>query len=130
MYRYIFYIFFGSIWNLSWLWYVMGDINAILLLTKWLSVVLIQLIYKPFISPIDSRCHRHLLNIHMYLSLVCGACILSHVQLSVTQWTVTSQSSLSMRFSRQESWGVVYFCLFLHSITLNCRDFITCGNIW
>ena len=34
------------------------------------------------------------------------ACVLSHVRLFVTLWTVTCQASLSMEFSRQEyqSW--------------------------
>ena len=31
-------------------------------------------------------------------------CMLSHLQLFVTPWTVALQAPLSMRFSRQESW--------------------------
>ena len=31
----------------------------------------------------------------------------SHVQLSVTPWTVARQAPLSMAFSRQESWSVL-----------------------
>ena len=33
------------------------------------------------------------------------ACVLSHVQLSVTPWTVACQALLSMGFSRQEYWS-------------------------
>ena len=36
-------------------------------------------------------------------------CVLSHVQLFVTPWTVAHQSPLSMRFSRQENWSVLPF---------------------
>ena len=32
-------------------------------------------------------------------------CMLSHVQLFVTLWTVACQAPLSMGFSRQESWS-------------------------
>ena len=32
-------------------------------------------------------------------------CVLSHVQLFATPWTVAHQASLSMGFSRQEYWG-------------------------
>ena len=34
-------------------------------------------------------------------------CMLSHVQLFVTLWTVTCRAPLSMRFSRQEYWSVL-----------------------
>ena len=33
------------------------------------------------------------------------ACLLSHVQLVVTPWTVAHQAALSMGFSRQEYWS-------------------------
>ena len=36
---------------------------------------------------------------------LCVCLLLSHVQLSVTPWTVARQASLSMGFSRQESWS-------------------------
>ena len=36
-------------------------------------------------------------------------CFLSHVQLFVTQWTVTCQAPLSMEFSRQEYWSGLPF---------------------
>ena len=35
--------------------------------------------------------------------------MLSHVQLFVTPWTVTHQTSLSMEFSRQEYWSALPF---------------------
>ena len=34
-----------------------------------------------------------------------GTCVLSHVQLFVTLWTVACQASLSMRFPRQAHWS-------------------------
>ena len=37
------------------------------------------------------------------------ACVLSHVLLSVTPWTVASQALLSMEFSRQEYWSGLPF---------------------
>ena len=36
-------------------------------------------------------------------------CILSHVQLSVTPWTVACQAPLPMGFSRQEYWSGLLF---------------------
>ena len=38
-----------------------------------------------------------------------NACMLSHVQLSATPWTVTRQAPLSMGFSRQEYWSGLPF---------------------
>ena len=35
--------------------------------------------------------------------------MLSHVPLSVTQWTVVHQAPLSMEFSRQEYWSELQF---------------------
>ena len=37
------------------------------------------------------------------------ACVLSHVQLFATPWTVTSQAPLSMEFSRQDYWSGLPF---------------------
>ena len=37
------------------------------------------------------------------------ACMLSHVLLSATPWTVASQAPLSMEFSRQEYWSGLPF---------------------
>ena len=37
------------------------------------------------------------------------ACVLSHVQLFVTPWTVACQVPLSMGFSRQEYWSGLPF---------------------
>ena len=37
------------------------------------------------------------------------ACVLSHVQLFVTLWTVACYAPLSMEFSRQEYWIVLAF---------------------
>ena len=36
-------------------------------------------------------------------------CMLSHVQLFVTPWTVARQAPLAMRFSRQEYWSGLPF---------------------
>ena len=38
-----------------------------------------------------------------------GACLLSHVRLFVTPWTVAHQAPLSMEFSRQEYWSGLPF---------------------
>ena len=37
------------------------------------------------------------------------ACLLSHIQLFATLWTVAHQASLSMEFSRQEYWNRLPF---------------------
>ena len=37
------------------------------------------------------------------------ACMLTHLQLSVTPWTVARQAPLSMGFSRQEFWSGLPF---------------------
>ena len=36
-------------------------------------------------------------------------CVLSHVQLFATPWTIALQAPLSMEFSRQEYWGGLPF---------------------
>ena len=36
-------------------------------------------------------------------------CVLSHIQLFVTPWTVAHQALLSMEFSRQEYWSGLPF---------------------
>ena len=36
-------------------------------------------------------------------------CVLSHVQLFATPWTVACQAPLSMEFSRQEYWSQLLF---------------------
>ena len=38
-----------------------------------------------------------------------SVCLLSHIQLFVTQWTVARQAPLSMEFSRQEYWSGLLF---------------------
>ena len=43
--------------------------------------------------------------------LVLRACLLSHVQLFATPWTVARQVPLSVEFSRQEYWSGFYFLL-------------------
>ena len=39
----------------------------------------------------------------------CHACVLSHVRLFATPWTVALQAPLSMGFSRQEYWSRLPF---------------------
>ena len=59
------------------------------------------------------------------------ACMLSHVRLFVTPWTVARQAPLSMEFSRQEYWVGFHF-LFqgifptqgLNSCLLHCRQIL------
>ena len=41
----------------------------------------------------------------------CFLCVLSHVRLFVTPWTIACQASLSMEFSRQEYWSGLPFPL-------------------
>ena len=41
----------------------------------------------------------------VHWNTVYNACVLSHVQLFATPWTVTHQASLSMGVSRQEYWS-------------------------
>ena len=44
-----------------------------------------------------------------FTGLQFGTCVLSHVWLCVTPWTVTCQAPLSMEFSRQEYWSGLPF---------------------
>ena len=44
-----------------------------------------------------------------YLEMTWGACVLSHVWLFVTPWTVACQAPLSMGFARQECWSGLPF---------------------
>ena len=46
---------------------------------------------------------------HIYTFIYICAFMLSHVPLSVTQWTVVHQAPLSMEFSRQEYWSELPF---------------------
>ena len=41
--------------------------------------------------------------------LWCVVCMLSHVQLFATLWTIARQSPLSMEFSKQEYWSGLPF---------------------
>ena len=50
----------------------------------------------------------HKCGLSISLNIV-GACILSHVQLFVTPWTVAHQAPLSMGFSWQEYWSGLPF---------------------
>ena len=43
------------------------------------------------------------------LTILCNVCMLSHVRLFVTPWTVAHQAPLSMGFSRQEYWSGLPF---------------------
>ena len=42
------------------------------------------------------------------------SCVLSHVQLFVTPWTVACQAPLSMGFSKQDYWSGLPFPLLSH----------------
>ena len=46
---------------------------------------------------------------HTHIVYLCVCCMLSHVWLFVTLWTVTCQVLLSMGFSRQEHWSRLPF---------------------
>ena len=45
----------------------------------------------------------------MILQLMCGMCVLGHIQLFERPWTVAHQAPLSMEFSRQEYWSGLPF---------------------
>ena len=45
----------------------------------------------------------------MYVCMCVYVCVLSHVQLYATLWTVAHQDLLSMGFSRQEYWSGLPF---------------------
>ena len=45
----------------------------------------------------------------MYVYLCVCVCVLSHVQLLMTLWTVAHQTLLSMRHSRQDYWSGLKF---------------------
>ena len=44
-------------------------------------------------------------NHHLMIYLLSALCVLNHVQIFVTPWTVARQAPLSMGFSRQEYWS-------------------------
>ena len=46
-----------------------------------------------------------------HLLLIRCVCVLSHVQLFTTPWTVACQAPLSREFSRQENWSGMLFPL-------------------
>ena len=52
----------------------------------------------PFLLPISA-------------SIPCTLCVLSHVQIFATPWTLACQPPLSMGFSRQEYWSGLHFLL-------------------
>ena len=45
----------------------------------------------------------------MILQLMCGMCVLSHIQLFERPWTIAHQAPLSMEFYRQEYWSGLPF---------------------
>ena len=50
----------------------------------------------------------YILDINLLLNIM-HACVLSHVQLFATLWTIAHQAPLSMEFSRQEYWSGLPF---------------------
>ena len=52
---------------------------------------------------------EHSLKYIIYCIQHSSVCVLSHVQLFATSWTVAHQAPLSMEFSRQENWSGVPF---------------------
>ena len=44
-----------------------------------------------------------------YVCMCVFVCVLSHVQLFVSTWTVVHQAPLSMGFPRQENWSALPF---------------------
>ena len=59
--------------------------------------------------------HQYLLEagstIYLFVQLLIALCMLSHVTLFATLWTVACQAPLSMRFPRQEHWNGFHFLL-------------------
>ena len=53
-------------------------------------------------------CQKMLWCQFLFLTDVC-VCVLSHIQLFATPWTVAHQAPLSMEFSRQEYWSGLPF---------------------
>ena len=49
--------------------------------------------------------HHIIVKVGCIINLKNVLCVLSHVQLCVTLWTVAHQAPLSMEFSRKESWS-------------------------
>ena len=53
--------------------------------------------------------HQYLLEagstIYLFVQLLIALCMLSHVTLFATLWTVACQAPLSIRFPRQEHWN-------------------------
>ena len=57
----------------------------------------------------ESRWLQASLCIILYYIALYSMCVLSHVQLFVTTWTVACQAPLSMGFSRQKYWNAFPF---------------------
>ena len=52
---------------------------------------------------------RFLLQVQSIVSGERSVCIIHHVRLFVTPWTVAQQAPLSMEFSRKEYWVAIRF---------------------
>ena len=75
------------------------------------------------------------------LASLCPACMITHLQLFGTPWTVASQAPLSMRFPRQEYWSGLPFpppgdlpypgikLMSLESLAL-ASEFFTASTTW
>ena len=78
---------------------------------KKLSELALNPIYTyTFFSPVMTTLHcNHIYGIILPASLHACMCVLSHVQLFATLWTVAHWAPLSMEFSRQEYWSGLPF---------------------
>ena len=102
----------------TWIW--------IQLFTSYLYEILdlfLNLFYTSVFSPTKWGCqsatqrlcyrivvrHKRVYRANLFLQSCICACLLSHVWLFVTLWTVACQAPLSMEFSRQEYWSGLPF---------------------
>ena len=74
---------------------------------SWIKIFISE--GNDFLNPFRNFATKNTFHVGQQCSLLCFtwcvyACVLSHVQLSVTPWTTAHQAPLSMGFSRPECW--------------------------
>ena len=81
--------------------------------TEWLNWTELNILFYTYATFCWSSNDRHLFSLFGFYEWCCYdclcACVLSHVQLFVTLWTLACYVPLSMEFSRQEYWIVLAF---------------------
>ena len=71
----------------------------------WILVLPVQGSFKFFTIKFDDNCRYFL----RFLCVCACMCVLSHIWLFATPWTVAHKAPLSMEFSRQEYWSGFLF---------------------